>query len=463
LTAASGTDRIGGGGKVPASLLGRRAVAGSPAGRAGLFVRRGNDAGSKAQEDGVGVGGAPRIGPTAVRPPCPSRARTRNSSGRNGGETALRSADGKCGLQHKFLQFLEASDEEGAMLSCLLDEFHQLPRRIDPLPTLLEIAGCPHYENVCSNILAFFFDSRKPHGLGTLFVDALAQVLGIDNREGAIGGEIVVEREVTTRNGNRLDILIQTDNWIFLIENKIFSAAGNPFGDYAGYIKDLWPKNRATEKILLTPARTTDGAEDGFKNVLHRELVGKVRALLGQYATAADTRYLIFVLDFLNTLDNLQRSTAMDEAFVKLLADRCENVEDLLRQISTFKDEIRSKITELASVTRFQGRPNVRQWPWRDRGRLLDVLVHEIKLSSGLLVRIDTIIRPKGWEIQIYLPSRSGNRSELCALLQRLEISCEEPSGKEERFTLPTRFEYSEKLDSIQSALQQLIVRLADF
>jgi hypothetical protein len=35
----------------------------------------------------------------------------------------------------------------------LLDEFRKLPPAVSRLPTLMEVAGYPHYENVCSNIL----------------------------------------------------------------------------------------------------------------------------------------------------------------------------------------------------------------------------------------------------------------------------------------------------------------------
>ena len=41
----------------------------------------------------------------------------------------------------------------------LLDDFRELPGRVDRPRTFMEIASYPHYENVCSNILAFFMDS----------------------------------------------------------------------------------------------------------------------------------------------------------------------------------------------------------------------------------------------------------------------------------------------------------------
>ena len=48
----------------------------------------------------------------------------------------------------------------------------------------MEIGGYPHYENVCSNFLAFFFNPERPHGLGSLFLDALVGSVGIESVEG---------------------------------------------------------------------------------------------------------------------------------------------------------------------------------------------------------------------------------------------------------------------------------------
>jgi hypothetical protein len=85
----------------------------------------------------------------------------------------------------------------------------------------MEIVGYPHYENVCSNFLAFFFDPEGPHGLGSLFLDTLVGAIGIEGVEEGLGGNVSVEREVFTGAGNRIDILIKSDSHAVLIENKI--------------------------------------------------------------------------------------------------------------------------------------------------------------------------------------------------------------------------------------------------
>ncbi len=120
----------------------------------------------------------------------------------------------------------------------LLKDFRALPGRVERPRTFMEIAGYPHYENVCSNILAFFMDPEESHGLGTLVLDALASVGNIA-ANGGVWGNVSVEREVVTRAGNRVDILITSDDHAVLIENKIFAAVHNPFPDYSRFLDGL--------------------------------------------------------------------------------------------------------------------------------------------------------------------------------------------------------------------------------
>jgi hypothetical protein len=121
----------------------------------------------------------------------------------------------------------------------LLDEFNRLPGRISRPQTFMEIGGYPHYEHVCSNFLAFFFDPEGPHGLGSLFLEALVDSVGIEGADGDLGTNVSVEREVFTETGNRIDLLIRSDSHAVLIENKIFAAVANPFEDYAAYLRRL--------------------------------------------------------------------------------------------------------------------------------------------------------------------------------------------------------------------------------
>ncbi len=157
----------------------------------------------------------------------------------------------------------------------LLDEFSELQGRIERPQTFMEIAGYPHYENVCSNFLRFFFDPIGPHGLGSLFLNALADLVGIEDREEGLGGSVSVEREVSTAKGNRIDLLITSDSHAILIENKIFALVANPFEDYSEYLDHLKNENgdlyrdENKIKILLELNPSGKGADWNFVNHTH--------------------------------------------------------------------------------------------------------------------------------------------------------------------------------------------------
>lgn len=53
----------------------------------------------------------------------------------------------------------------------------ELPDTADHIDTFLDVAGFPHYENVISNIYAYYFDSKNTHGLDDLFLKSLIAVI----------------------------------------------------------------------------------------------------------------------------------------------------------------------------------------------------------------------------------------------------------------------------------------------
>ena len=337
----------------------------------------------------------------------------------------------------------------------LLDDFADLPADVERPATFMEIAGYPHYENACSNILAFFMDPAEAHGLRTLVLDALLST-GRDTKPTVtIDGDVAVEREVSTDKG-RIDVLITSDDHAVLVENKIHASASNPFDDYAAYL-DRVANGRAEHKFLLTLYPTNEGRAWGFTNLTHEEFVGRIRSLLGLYVSSADTRYLTIFLDFLNTLENLRKGTRMNEELVRLLAERTNEVRDFLTKVHGFKDELRKKVRELGEVVDVEKYQNVRQFFWREREGLYDILVHDVTIHEGLLVAIEADISPDGWGI--YLWPRRGDRSELSDLLQRAMVPVDGEDG--EGFSHPARFGYDENLDQIRPVLQDLVDKLA--
>ena len=101
----------------------------------------------------------------------------------------------------------------------LLHDFESLPDSKNS-ESIFDIAGYPHYENVSSNILAFYLNPNNEHGLGDLLFSSLMNLAGgIEIQQ----GNVQVSREVSTNKGGRLDIVIETDNQIILSNGSLYT------------------------------------------------------------------------------------------------------------------------------------------------------------------------------------------------------------------------------------------------
>lgn len=137
------------------------------------------------------------------------------------------------------------------------------PRQVERRPTFFSIAGFPHYENVLSNVYQFFFSTESSHGLGSLFIDALTDVI----TEGRIQKQtlfnlqrVTVERELSTGNG-RLDLLLHDGpaegQWkkastVVLIENKVYHWLANDLDDYWKFARQASPNSQMLGIVLET-------------------------------------------------------------------------------------------------------------------------------------------------------------------------------------------------------------------
>ena len=296
-----------------------------------------------------------------------------------------------------------------------------------------------------------------------------------------MGSDVEVETQERTASGNYIDILIRSPSHAVLIENKIFHAPNNPFCDYAKHLASL--KQPCKHKLLLTlkpiEERTERDIESyGFRHITHGELVNGIRKLLGDHILDADTRYLTFLLDFLNTLENLKEDMIMNERFIDFLKKQrpCE-VEWFLRNVAEFKKDLSKKIRDLEQKCPVETYCNVRATaadPPKDG--LFHVLAHDIQHSSfDNNVVVETVIHSGGWKIQIWLrnvprggpPNKGpvdGRQEELRSYLNIEGIPLEDDTGVGHgpgtRFLLRS-FEYTTDLDVVAEAVRQTLHRLA--
>lgn len=160
--------------------------------------------------------------------------------------------------------------------------------------TFLGIAKQPHYENVLSNIYAFYFDTNEVHKLKDLFIKSLLELINATAlaKEGVVFESFLnfeIITEYGTKNQKRIDVLLQNNEQAIIIENKVYHELNNDLEEYYNEIK-------VTDKIgiVLSLQPISDIKHKYFINITHTQLVNKVLQNLGNYMLHANDKYIVF-------------------------------------------------------------------------------------------------------------------------------------------------------------------------
>ena len=226
-------------------------------------------------------------------------------------------------------------------LKWLNELIQELPKTSASRRNLIEIAGYPRWENVNSNLLAFYFDEKEEHGFGRLFINSLIDLCEtkfINNFDRELfDSEFSVDREVVTSNGRRIDIVINEDSedsneedsasWSIIIENKIDAKLYNKLNDYWNLIN-----NKRYGIVLSVENVTIDSEYDGkYVNILHKELIDKVQNNLTEYYLESDDRHLLFLKEYISNVrsyyKNKTETMELNES-IKLFNENKKNIEE---------------------------------------------------------------------------------------------------------------------------------------
>lgn len=232
----------------------------------------------------------------------------------------------------------------------LINDFDELKIKERNGSTFLEIAKCPHLENVWTNILAFYINPNSEHNLHELLLKSIFQSVdknvSLTNLKG-----VKVKTEFPTKKGNRIDIVVIADNFVLGIENKVGAGLYNDLQDYSTRIIDLAKiQELPTYKIVLSkdPIDLSKDTND-FINLIYTKLIEIIKQNIGSYSGYSDTKYLIFLLDFLKNIENNINSNNMREnsEVINFLQKNVDKVNKLLEYHNKFKNEFVEKLDNI--------------------------------------------------------------------------------------------------------------------
>lgn len=354
----------------------------------------------------------------------------------------------------------------------MINQFKEIKfEEIKDRKTFMQVTGYPHFENVCSNVLAFFFCDSEEHKMKDLWTRALMEEI--------TKGDIVdfsntnTEREYHTEKGNRLDIVIMNDPMVIGIENKIFSSVYNDLEDYSNTIKSIAKdEKQKTYNIVLSLKDEHYVAENsGFVNITYDMLFNNVKRLLGEYIEEANNTWIIFMKDFIKTIMQLKMGeTEMNKEFLEFMGKNNDNVVEFLCQVENFRKEIKQKTASLKNYLEDEDRLESYK---RDLGLQFDTFCFntksgiyssiyiDIKCPSGKILTVETFINYLGWHITLFdRKGSSKGKNEIESKLKNLNIeSYEAGKAADELMKVGIfRCEYDASYEDVQKAIYDALV-----
>ena len=274
--------------------------------------------------------------------------------------------------------------------------------------TFMEIAGYPHFENVCSNILQFYLQPSNEHGFDSLLLNALATLI---DREILTDEQIItVRREEPTAEGKRIDLVIESDNFVLGIENKIFAGTYNPFNLYAQHLESL-SNGRKVYKVLLSLRPIKLSCElCGFIPIDYNSFFKEVRVNINKYSATADRQHQIFLLDFIQTIQNLQQGSTMDRQRLEYFQIHREEIDNFLTEVDELTKDMERKVKLLAEInnTDISTYSNIKQGFWNSWQELTHVVWYEFIIDESLKIHLDICLTSTGWKIRFYILSKNS-------------------------------------------------------
>lgn len=251
----------------------------------------------------------------------------------------------------------------------LIREFGALPQTISET-TFMSI--CKHsgsrFEEICSRILAFYLQPSNEHGLKSLVLSSLLEII-TENKYKLHSGQFSVETEAYI-DGKYLDILVKGDSFAIGIENKIGAEVYNPLDAYRKLIELSHVNNY---KVILSFRKIVKEyelkniKENEFTIIYYDDLFRVLKNNLGRYYSNANAKYITFLFDFINTIEGMSNNTVINDSQSIFFFDNSEKIEDLIAKFNRHNDKIlemqKNNIAILSD--KISEKSGVKWWAWQ--------------------------------------------------------------------------------------------------
>lgn len=345
----------------------------------------------------------------------------------------------------------------------LIDDFCKLPKYKTHDETFISICGYPHYERVVTNILAFFFDTNREHNLRNLFAKSL--ILSANESIENFSGDFSSETEVRTDKGNFIDLLLRNDDRNIVIENKIFASLYNDLEDYYKKAEEKDKKEPLGMVLSLNDLKPTS---ENFKLVTYENFIKHLKKQVGDYIQAANKKYIPFLFDFIENIENLYKEPEMDNQFIEFLEKNKSSVDNFMERISDTKKDFRTKVKSISEklkkkeiIKKLISQEKINIWNYRESNKISDKVVVDIYFQEKQIdIAFDSILAPSGWTFSIF--TRKGDTSQK-KLKEHLEEKNIDIKDSDESLELKKGFSFQESEENVVEFISDVTQKICDF
>jgi hypothetical protein len=211
--------------------------------------------------------------------------------------------------------------------------------------TVFSIGGRGHYENPVSDVLSFFIDPREEHQFRNLFLSCFFKLL---NSELEVETIEWIEREAITKAGNRIDLVVVSESWVLIIENKIYHSLLNPLNDYEAYAQEMYPDKR--HLLVVLSIGEQPNIPLNWQSILYRDLLIEIKKEAGPYLfDSRNAKWAFFLKDFLLNIEELIGEYRVDKELMDFAQLNYSKILELIEVKENYINSLKKTFSSLLS------------------------------------------------------------------------------------------------------------------
>ena len=270
----------------------------------------------------------------------------------------------------------------------LISDFNRIHKIEERLPTFMEISRYPHFENVCSNILNFYFDTTQSHKLNDLVLKSLLECTSFQFENYPPIVTKNCHREYCTPDSKRIDLVIEGDDFVVAIENKIFHWLNNDLGIYEQTIVSNF--SQCNNKIFIVLSIKKEVTSGSFVSITYEAFFKRLIQNLGSYAVNANNQYVTYLLDFIKTIENHYKMEDTNKEMFDFIISNDDAIVAINQQKNILDTQLKILVGQISDSINLE-LPNVEKWIYEKNTIVFDFSFDVITISVDVTIQYQSV------------------------------------------------------------------------